>query len=199
MISHKYKCIFVHIPKAAGTSLMGALRTKKFEQVHGYVGHSKKPKKGRLDKILSSSVHDINNYFKFAFCRNPYDRIVSVWKYLSFIKPAGRLNRFPEFKNFIKLGLNVKNDHWRWHYYPQYYHICSKNRNPDIDYIGRFENLQEDFNTICDKIGIPHQQLPHKNKSKHKHYTEYYDEETKQIVAEKYAKDIEYFNYKFGE
>ena len=76
----------------------------------------------------------------------------------------------------------------------------------DIDFIGRFENIIEDFNTMCDKIGMGQQTLPHKhyrtykhiNKGVDNHYTEYYNKETKDIVTKMYREDLEVFGYKYG-
>ena len=70
------------------------------------------------------------------------------------------------------------------------------NGKVELDFIGRFENLENDYKYICQKIGLT-TKLPHVRASKHKHYTEYYDDETREIIADRYAKDIEYFGYKF--
>jgi len=184
MISHTRKYIFVHINKTGGTSVEAKLR--KISKHHGNKHYN-------IIKYrnLANNEHGFENYFKFTIVRNPWDRLVSNY---FFRKRRGKSTSI-SFKDWVVKnkfdGCNAKHTQLSW--------ISDETGELIIDFIGRFENLQEDFNIICERIGVPHQQLAHKNKSKHKHYTEYYDEETKQIVAEKYAKDIEYFGYKFGE
>lgn len=67
----------------------------------------------------------------------------------------------------------------------------------NFTFIGRFENLQNDFDKICDIIKIPRSTLPHANKSSHKHYSEYYSDRTRKMIGKKYKEDIEEFGYNF--
>jgi len=187
LINHEHKFIFIHINKCGGTTI-DELFTGEFQ------GHTKAFEYKKLNP------NEFDNYFSFTFVRNPWDRVVSFYHYQ--IKRGWDFYPFDEtipFKKFVKNWLKQMPAQTSLNTHPCYDWISDKDDNLLVDFIGRFENFQEDFNVVCDKIGIPHQKLPHKNKSKHKHYTEYYDDETKQIVAEKYAKDIEYFGYKFGE
>jgi len=190
MINHKHRFIFVHIIKTGGESIEKFFRGRK---IHKFAKNYKKQIGNRK----------WNNYFKFAFVRNPWDKMVSQY---FFIQKKRKGNYKLTFREFILAFKSCSESEYingkgiPVEFNPiQLPWILDDAGNCLVDFIGRFENLQEDFNIICDKIGIPRQKLPHENKSKHKHYTEYYDDEMKQIVAEKYAKDIEYFGYEFGE
>lgn len=185
MISHKHKCIFVHNNKTGGTS------------ISKFLINETKPKCKHCTILDYKKMYGnyFDSYFKFTIVRNPWDRLLSQYFFrVGDDSQRGFLCRRKNtsFKEFLQNPFPIG-------HVQQFSSISNKNEDVLVDFIGKFENLQQDFNTICDKIGFPRQQLPHKNKTKHKHYTEYYDDETKQIVAEKYAKDIEYFGYKFGE
>jgi len=205
MIDHTKKIIFVHIPKNAGESIekfFGGYRKRErlwgTEEDGTILQHLTA---AEIKHRFSSEIFD--NYFKFTFVRNPFSRCVSEYFW-----EKTQLRETMDFKSWVKLKLGYliensrsKSIHVirRMHNLPQYNFIYGNNGKLLVDFVGKFENLQQDFNIVCDKIGIPRQQLPHKNKTKHKHYTEYYDNETREIVEEKYARDIEYFGYKFGE
>tara|TARA_R110000772_G_C13250349_1_gene434486 strand:+ start:733 stop:1323 length:591 start_codon:yes stop_codon:yes gene_type:complete len=196
----------VHIPKTGGTSIECVFENNASEEDVKYKHHTLSEYEGLNKPIL-------NTYFKFAFVRNPWDMTTSMYNYLwhrdhPWSETWRRTN-----KNFSKLSFREWITH-RSFREPTIRSIdvnsIQGGRDGDfsswltskkytIDFIGRFENLQNDFDIICDKIGIPQKQLPHKNKSNHKHYTEYYDDETRKIVAEKYAEDIKCFGYTFGE
>ena len=204
MINHQNKIVFIHIPKTGGTSIdvffNGSMQGHSCLKDYEYY----LPKK------------QFDQYFKFATVRNPFDLLVSSYtmvikriqqKHLHTLKQFGHnVFSFEEYlKNKIQnytvgtepfISTNFSHSMFNSN---QIYWIKDSQGKINIDYVMKFENLQEDFNVVCDKIGIPQQQLPHKNKSNHKHYTEFYDDETREIVAQKYAKDIEYFGYKFGD
>ena len=189
MINHKHKFIFVHIPKTAGIALRRALGGDEISQHFKYW---RRPRKWR-------------GYFKFTFVRNPWDRAVSAYHFLysGGISPyddnaSSEVQKYKTFQNFICSDF-FKNPNKLLHFESMHHYTHKPPGRRNVAFIGKFENLQEDFDIVCDKIGIPRQKLPHKNKTKHKHYPEYYDDETREIVAEKYAKDIEYFGYEFGE
>ena len=148
---------------------------------------------------------DIDKYYKFAFVRNPWARAVSG--YISWINPGAILDHLPNptlkdyllIRNGFESVNHLHNSEGRADHYLTQYSFININGVDNIDFIGKFENLQDDFNKVCDDLKIPRQSLPHVNASNYKHYTEYYDDETREIVEYKYAKDIEYFGYKFGE
>ena len=202
MISHKHKFIFIHIPKCAGTSIEQSL----FGKVYVEWDQERKIWKqhATASQIREYYCENYNNYYSFTFVRNPWDKIVSDYFWIQ-----RNLKIKDSFKNYLILKGKFDDSRLRFppesrrtrydHIIPQCDFLLDDKGEAMVKFIGRFESIQGDFDTVCDKIGIPRQQLPHKNKTKHKHYTEYYDDETRRIIAEKYAKDIEHFGYKFGE
>jgi len=202
MINHKHKFIFIHINKCGGCTINNILSGK-------FGGHNDAP------TYMLKYPNKFNSYFKFTSVRNPWDRAVSFYHYhvkrkwdLKWDWDATNAPAFAEFvkttSSYTKQKQESINQNTPWpcthskRMSNQLDWITDENGNIIVDYIMRLENLQKDIDIVCDKIGIAKKQLPHINRSNHKHYTEYYDDETREIIAEKYARDIEYFGYKFG-
>ena len=195
MLCHKHKFIFIHNRKTGGTSIEAVFKPDVGGPHEGNRGVEHKH--ASAIQMKEKFPKEWLEYFKFTLVRNPYDLLVSRYHWSRDLQKIDWYKNHT-FKEFV-ICINKNTVRPEWTKPTSQYNSLCIDQKLDIDFIARFENLQQDFNTICDKIGIPRQQLPHKNKTKHKHYTEYYDDETKEIVAEKYAKDIEYFGYEFGD
>ena len=224
MINHELKCVFIHIPRTAGSSVSTALSQRiyegqRFQYASRCIGESKKIhfSVSQSHKLLGE--HKWNDYFKFSFVRNPWDRLVSQYMWRCSKKEIDVKNR--SFKEWVV---------WRWNNWlswlekprkvirgnPVLGHkdkavVLSKafdeiydeeNNKIQVDFVGRFENLRADFNIICEKLNIDKNIImPHKHKTlrERKHYTEFYDDETRKIVEKFYMNDIKILGYTFGE
>lgn len=139
------------------------------------------------------------NYLVFTIVRNPWDRFVSGWKYCPSTKskPIQEvIHNLP--KHNSGLPLIHPNNHDYIHLTRTQYSFIQKDDKIVPDVIIRFENLQEDFDKLCDKIGKQRVKFPKLNTTKHSHYREYFkDKNVIDKFNELYKIDIEKFNYNF--
>lgn len=188
----KNKCIFIHVPKVAGTSMKNIL-----------CPNTKGPGHKLAMDFYLDSPGKFEKYFVFAFVRNPYDRLVSAYNYLIQGGKGGRadiqfrdryLTAYKDFTDFVIRGLNKPESASQWHLMQQHYYVVNFEGEIMVDFIGHFENLEEDFNKVAQKIGID-VALPHRNKSVRDSYQGCYTEETRKIAYAYYKKDFELLGY----
>jgi len=212
MISHRLKCIFVHIPKTAGTSLEFAL-FKDYERTPSNLWGFRLPSNrqgGALQHWKAKQIRqevgteDFDRYFKFAFVRNPWDRMVSLFSYLTQTEriPRKRIRDFLgisqdiSFKAFVRtICESEPHPHWE----EQHKFVLDEDGKLLVDFIGRYENLHQGYTYVCSQLPrlrkkVP---LPRRLASLRCSYLRYYDNETREMVADKYKTDRELFGYSF--
>ncbi len=216
-INHDLKAIFIHNHKSGGTYISYMLHTyygfknyylrrpdhDKFclnkkkttkyinyeNRLHGVlVYYMTSPE---LNRKMNMNEHKWNTYYKFAFIRNPYDKIISAWYHI---------NRFNiPFQNYINLNKTCNDVEYMHMFLPQIRNLIDKTGKININYIGHFEKLEEDFQIILKNIGIKniiHDTNKKLNKRNHQPFYTYYNQETLNKVNELLKEDFKYLNFK---
>ena len=227
MICRPFKCLFVHVPKTAGQSVEQFFMDRMgldWDADRGEVLLGDNPDTTRgTQKLAHLSAweyvndgfierEEFDGLFRFSFVRNPFERIVSEYRYRNYFHHRS-------FRDFVlhKLPEPGWDDKYR-HVMPQYDMLHDPDGRLMVDYVGRFETLQRDFDEVCKRLGIENSSLPHRNPSdkksrnlkrkvrnalflngegRKKHWTEFYDQRTLDAVTRLYEKDIEAFGYRF--
>lgn len=227
MISHEYKCIFIHIPKCAGTSIEKALghhsewtgrgrqdhRTLRMYQpgipVGALLGKENTVQFLKKNKYLLRAHKSPNPKNKLTLTRKQY---MEYFKFTVVRNPYERV--FSWYWNVMSDKKHMKNlNHssnttfeeflkeyaGKRHLLPQTDFIREYNGKINMDYIIRFENLSKEFKYVADKLNLPNFHLPHevKSKSDKADYREYYNKITKNIVDKIYKEEIVLFGYAF--
>jgi len=213
VISHTYKCIFVEVPKTGSTSVRAILG--KAMRPHLNLWENKRlmesywtQRGGRKNRILEClylalskerrmeiGQRQFDSYFKFGFVRNPWDRVVSLYERTEAQQMRNEMT-FTEFVEWIEYSSSTC-----VHSSPHRYQLdwfVDPNGKVLANFIGRFERLDEDWAYVAQKLGIK-ESLAHRRASfRTRHYTEYYNARTRELIAQKFKVDIERFGYEFA-
>jgi hypothetical protein len=186
------RTIFVHTPKAAGTSVALSIFG---ELPYHYTA---------ADYIAIFGRRTFEEYFTFSFVRNPWDRVYSAYMYLARggwdehdrAWSTQHIAPYADFGDFVVRGLRQPVVREFMHFVPQRDFVCDRRGRILVDYLGYFETIGADFAEICRRIGSS-ATLTHTNRSTEADYRAAYSAETRGIVGEMYARDIAIFGYDF--
>jgi hypothetical protein len=202
IISDTRRFVFVHIFKAGGTSMRAVLEPYATVPVYGLAGrpelgtHAQSNLHKHATALQIKSCADPRlweQYFKFAFVRNPWDWQVSLYHYMltdPFNPHYEEVRRWGSFDAYIRWRCAVAPA-------PQSAFVCDETGQLLVDYVGRFERIHEDFRVIAERIGLGSIELPHLKKVEHPPYQELYSPETRALVARAFERDIGMFGYDF--
>jgi len=188
----EHRCIFVHITKTAGTSVA--------KSPFGYLPYHYTA----IEYRVIYGRKTFSEYFKFAFVRNPWDRLHSAFRYLKSggwndddkAWAAANLGEFDDFGSFVRQWVTPGNIGSHLHFLPQCHFICDSKGRLLVDRVAYFETINEDFAKIASKLNIDAEIGKH-NTNPGISYRNAYDDETRKIVADVYAQDIRQFGYDF--
>lgn len=199
------KAVFIWIPKTAGTSLYNCLGATKLKSIYkvkhrfankGIVtfGHMDYPE---LVKRRYISTQFDESAYKFTFVRNPYDRAVSLYFYSKKMKKLPANMSFLSFCRTLRengcepiglyntSGLSQCNPQIRWI------------ENIEVDFVGKFESIEKDSQTLFRELGLQDLFLPKLNNIDRANYKKYYCSESKEIVERFYERDFRSFDYQY--
>lgn len=206
LISDSKRFVFIHVPKCAGTSMEAALaphalplpRSKWYSLLRrlDLPRDYRRFKFGRhaplrlVERKMPRRAYE--SYFKFAFVRNPWDRLVS--EYNRTLHEGGRrrhrrVRGMVSFMEYLRWQSRRPAAH-------QYHLLVDSSGAVGVDFVGRFETLETDFDHVRERIDVDCA-LPHLKAYAHPHYREYYDDEARAYVRRHWARDIEAFGYEF--
>ena len=226
IVLEKYQSIYFAIPKVANTSLklvcahlLHSKRDSSLVQQTDWPTFFRDVKSARILRgrgkgilIKKRHVREYKEFWKFCFVRNPWDRLVSCFKEKvdryskddfsnwSLTSPGFSRRGFYPGMSFEEFGLRVcelPDALADRHFKSQYLFLTDWKERLLVDYVGHFENLEEDFSYVLRKMGLGKIELPHVSMSHRKRYQDYYSPKLIKIVGRRYRKDIGFFRYSF--
>lgn len=200
MISAWRKFAYCHIPKTAGRTVR--------EVIKGHLSAMRRDHHRTFQQMFMVNP-EAQDYFKFCFVRNPYDRFLSLYRYACAGCYFLPLDEFIERIDEFDIEWRVKRRQplvWDVHFMPQVEFITVDGEIV-ADFIGRFENFEADFADVLSRLDIQCDEVPlvggrsAVGKMEHLggHYAQHYTEAARQYVEDRYAEDLKAFGYEFEE